>query len=297
MAEQNESEHTIITHINGLSGQPERSAYLIFLSGPMMGKAQALEKGLIVLGRANDLPMTIADSGISRRHCEIDYTGNHTMIRDLGSTNGTFVNGVRITQQELKDGDKIQLSSSTILKYAYQDAAENVFHNEIYKMAVVDALTGAYNKKFFEDRMKEEFSFCQRHQVPLSIVLFDLDHFKKINDTYGHPAGDFVLARIGQVAKAQIRLEDVLARYGGEEFVIILKGSPVPGAVSVAQRLRESVEKEIFEFEGRRIPVTVSVGVVTLAKQEYPDWEQMFRTADTLLYRSKNAGRNRVSHS
>jgi len=296
MADQdNNFEHTIITRLEDLTGPDDKYAYLVFLSGPMMGKMHHLSSGLVVVGRAADIEVPISDPSISRRHCQIEFSNGKTFIRDLGSTNGTFVNGARITEKELRDGDKVQLSTTTIFKYAYQDKAENVFHEEIYKMAVVDALTGAFNKRFFEDRIKEEFAYSLRSHIPLSLVMFDIDHFKKINDTYGHPAGDYVLAQIGAIARSMTRFEDTLARYGGEEFVILLKGSTLQGASLVSERIRKTVEEKAFEFEGQTIRITISIGIATLAERNFSDWEKMLKLADTLLYESKKNGRNRVT--
>ncbi len=273
----------------------DKNSHIIFLSGPLMGKMHRLEEGSVVLGRIGEVNIPINDLGISRRHCEIEYRRGSAILRDLGSTNGTFLNGQRVTESELRDGDKIQISSATIFKYAQQDQIENVFHEELYKMATIDALTGAYNKRTFEERMREEFSYCVRNHVPLSLILFDIDHFKKVNDTYGHPTGDYVLARICDLAKTIIRNEDILARYGGEEFALVLKATDAPGAMILAERLRQLVESSHFAFEGKDVKITLSAGVVTLTKENFENWEAMLKAADEHLYKSKNSGRNRVS--
>lgn len=290
-------DRTIITSIDELAKEKEKHAYIIFLSGPLMGKMHLLEEGTVVLGRIQEVDIPVNDLGISRRHCAIEYSKGRAVLKDLGSTNGTYLNGAKIPEAELRDGDKIQISSSTIFKFAQQDQIENIFHEELYKMAVIDALTGAYNKRFFEERIREEFSYCFRNKVPLSILMFDIDHFKKINDTFGHPTGDFVLGRISALAKTIIRNEDILARYGGEEFVVILKATDAEGALTLAERLRRLIDETEFEFEGKKIHVTISIGVATLTGQNFTNWETMFKLADTLLYKSKNAGRNQVSAS
>lgn len=289
-------EKTVFTTIDG-ENEKDKHFYVIFLSGPLMGKMHLLEEGTITLGRVAEVDIPINDLGISRKHCAIDFYKGHAVLRDLGSTNGTFLNGQRISQADLREGDKIQISSSTILKFDQQDKIENIFHKELYKMAVIDALTGAYNKRYFEERVQEEFSYCFRNKVPLSLVMFDIDHFKNINDTYGHPTGDFVLSRIAALSKTIIRNEDILARYGGEEFIIILKATEAEGALALSERLRRLIEETEFEFEGRKIHVTISVGVTSLMGQNFANWETMLGLADTLLYKSKNAGRNRVSAS
>ena len=287
-------ESTVVTPIPELD-KKEKHAYIVFLSGPLVGKIHLLEEGTVTLGRATDIDIPVNDLGISRHHFTIEYKNGKATMRDLGSTNGTYVNGRKVSQVELKDGDKLQISSNTILKYAYQDKIENIFHTELYRMAVIDPLTGAYNKRYLEERLKEEFSYSLRNQLPLSFLMIDIDWFKAVNDTYGHPAGDFVLAQVAEIAKSVIRQEDVLARYGGEEFSILLKGTDAPGAQTLAERLRHLVDENRFEFEGKPIHTTVSIGVATLQGKNLADYEQMVKAADTLLYQSKNSGRNRVS--
>jgi diguanylate cyclase (GGDEF)-like protein len=287
-------EKTMVVSIE--SDQPkEKQSYILILSGPLMGKMHLLQEGTVVLGRVNDVDIPINDQGISRKHCAISYKKGQATLKDLGSTNGTYVNGVKTPEAILADGDKIQISSSTIFKFAQQDQIDNVFHEELYKMAVVDALTGAHNKRYFEERMREEFSFAFRNQQPLSLIMFDVDHFKKFNDTYGHPAGDYVLRKISELAKQVVRTEDILCRYGGEEFAVILKATDSEGAAILAERLRKAIEESTFEFEGKVLHVTISIGVATLRGQNIHDWNTLLKLADTLLYKSKNTGRNRVS--
>ncbi len=288
-------DQTIITQIPDFKKDKEKQAYIVFLSGPMMGKIHLLEERAITLGRATDIDIPINDLGISRHHASIQYKNGKAIVRDLGSTNGTYLNGRSIKESELQDGDKIQISSSTIIKFAHQDNIENIFHHELYRMAVVDALTGAYNKRYFEERLREEFSYCLRNNVSLSLMMLDLDHFKNINDTYGHQAGDFILSRTAILAKSIVRNEDILARIGGEEFAIILKAANAEGTLVLAERLRRLIDETEFDFEGNKIHITVSIGLTALSGENFSSWETMFKLADTLLYKSKNSGRNKVS--
>ncbi len=289
------TDETVVTNIRGLDKTKEKQAYIIFLSGPLVGKIHLLEESTLIIGRGTDVEIPINDLGISRHHASLHYENGKATLKDMGSTNGTFVNGQRIQEFVLSDGDKIQISSSTILKYAYQDKIENIFHNELYKMAVVDALTGAYNRRYFEERLREEFSYCLRNHVPLSLLMFDIDHFKDINDTYGHPGGDYVLSHVSTLTRSIVRGEDLLARFGGEEFMIILKATDAEGALMLAERLRRLIDESHFEFEGKKIHVTISVGLATLTGENLGDWEEMIHRADDLMYTSKKAGRNRVS--
>ena len=288
-------DRTAIIKIDNIDDN-DKHAYIIFLSGPLMGKVHLLEEGSVTLGRNPDTDLPIKDSAISRQHVTIDYSHGKATLKDLGSTNGTYVNGVRIGNVvELQDNDKIQISSNTIFKYAYQDDIDSIFHNELYKMAVVDALTGANNKRFFEERAQEEFSYHFRNKTPLSLMMFDIDHFKKVNDTYGHPAGDYVLSEISKLTKSVIRNEDIFARYGGEEFVVLLKNTALNGAHILAERLRASIESHFFYFEGTQIKVSVSIGLTTLVERNYQTWEEFLKITDQLLYQSKHNGRNRVT--
>ncbi|MDO8461901.1 MAG: GGDEF domain-containing protein [Deltaproteobacteria bacterium] len=290
-------EETVVTNIPEASGDSKKQAYIIFLSGPLVGKIHLLEEGAITLGRGDDATIMIADLGISRHHLSLICETGKTLIKDMGSTNGTYVNGQRVKEYVLKDGDKIQISSSTIMKFAYQDNIENIFHKELYKMAIIDALTGAYNKRFFEGRLKEEFSYCLRNSVPLSLLIFDIDYFKKINDTYGHRAGDFVLTHLATLARSIIRTEDIFCRYGGEEFTVLLKGTDEAGGILMAERLRRLIEESDFTFDGQLMKVTISLGVTTLKGQNFTDSETMIKLADKYLYKSKNNGRNRSTAS
>ena len=156
---------------------------------------------------------------------------DHVVLEDLGSTNGTYCNGLKVDTKELADGDKILVGSTTILKFTYHDNLDEIFQKQMYESALRDGLTKAFNKRYFTDRLESEFTFSTRHMTPLTLVLFDIDHFKNVNDTFGHPAGDYVLTELSNMMAASLRAEDIFARYGGEEFAIVCRGSDShPGA-------------------------------------------------------------------
>jgi two-component system cell cycle response regulator len=211
----------------------------------------------------------------------------------LNSVNGTLVNGEAIDRYPLRDSDKIQVGEKTILKFAHSDALEEGFHQAMYEAAVRDGLTGTYNKRHFLERLVTEFAFAQRHGMALSLLMVDVDHFKKINDGLGHPAGDQVLITLAQLLTAAIRTEDLLARYGGEEFAILCRGTAIGQASILAQRLRASVESHLFEYRDERISVTISVGVGACLKAT-ANAQQLIVDADAALYEAKRSGRNRV---
>jgi diguanylate cyclase (GGDEF)-like protein len=165
---------------------------------------------------------------------------------------------------------------------------------ELEQTSVTDALTRIYNRRYLQDSMRSEFSRANRHSSPLSYLIFDLDHFKKVNDTYGHPAGDEVLREVARRVKPLLRTEDVFGRYGGEEFSIIMPDTDLKGAFSVAERIRKCIESEPVQFGDIVIPVTTSLGVSTL-ENGIKSSEQLITIADESLYDSKHKGRNCVS--
>jgi diguanylate cyclase (GGDEF)-like protein len=269
-------------------------AYLIVLAGSNVGEMFKVTTSQIVLGRGQGADIQLLDEGISRRHARIRMDGADMVVEDLESRNGTFANGQRVTRHVLHDGDKIQVGSTTILKFTYHDHLDETFQRQMYESALRDGLTKAFNKKYFLDRIESEFRFAKRHRVPLSVILFDIDHFKKINDSAGHLAGDQVLAALARKVAETIRAEDVFARYGGEEFAVICRAIEMPGASAFAERLRIAVEKTDFPFAGQLIPVTISLGVAGLPQVDASEPIGLISAADDALYKAKRDGRNRV---
>jgi two-component system, cell cycle response regulator len=269
-------------------------AYLIVLAGSNVGEMFKITASSITMGRGQGADLQLLDEGISRRHARIYMDVADMVVEDLGSRNGTFANGQRISRHVLRDGDKIQIGSTTILKFTYHDHLDETFQRQMYESALRDGLTKAFNKKYFLDRMESEFRFAKRHRVPLSLILFDIDHFKKINDSAGHLAGDHVLAALARKVAETIRAEDVFARYGGEEFAVICRAIEMPGASAFAERLRVAVEKTEFPFAGQLIPVTISIGVAGLPQVDANDPMGLVSAADDALYQAKRDGRNRV---
>ena len=269
-------------------------AYLIVLAGGNVGEMYRLDEGETFLGRGQTATIKLMDDGISRKHARIVQQGGEVMIEDLQSSNGTIVNGAPVATQLLKDGDKIRLGSTTILKFTYNDQLDESFQQQMYEAALRDGLTKAFNKKYFLDRLETEIAYARRHNAHLSLVMFDVDHFKRVNDTHGHLAGDYVLAKLAKVALATVRAEDVFARYGGEEFGVICRGVSLPSAGILAERLRANVESTLFDHDGHRMPITISVGVAGHPETPVETVPQLIAAADQALYEAKRAGRNRV---
>jgi two-component system cell cycle response regulator len=269
-------------------------AYLIVLAGSNVGEMYRLDEGETFVGRGQNATIKLVDDGISRRHARLVQQGGEVMIEDLKSSNGTIVNGAPVDTQLLKDGDKIRLGSTTILKFTYNDQLDESFQQQMYEAALRDGLTKAFNKKYFLDRLETEIAYARRHTAHLSLLMFDVDHFKHVNDTFGHLAGDYVLAKLAKLASATVRTEDIFARYGGEEFGIICRGVPLASAGILGERLRTSVEAAAFDHDTRRIPITISVGVAGYPEVPIETGPQLIAAADQALYEAKRAGRNRV---
>jgi diguanylate cyclase (GGDEF)-like protein len=270
-------------------------AYLVVLAGTSVGEMYKIESDKTIIGRGQKAQIRLLDDGISREHAQVVIEGSHIVLQDLGSTNGTFCNGLKVDRKELVDGDKILVGSTTILKFTYHDNLDEIFQKQMYESALRDGLTKAFNKKYFTDRLESEFTFSIRHVTPLALVLFDIDHFKKVNDTYGHQAGDHVLSELSTLLTAALRAEDVFARYGGEEFAVICRGSDLSQAQVVGERMRKAVETHRFVYEGTLIPITISLGVAGLPNPAVKDASELVNLADKALYRSKHGGRNRVT--
>ncbi len=295
-----DSERTNVTQLGDLKSLLDKAkrdrAYLIVLAGANVGEMHKLDSsGEIVIGRSTGVAIRLSDDGVSRKHARLVVDQGNVRLDDLGSANGTLVNGTRVVDNiALKDGDQIQIGSTTILKFTYHDSLEEEFQRKMYEAALRDPMTKAYNKKHLSDRLEAELAFARRHNTALSLVMIDVDHFKSVNDTLGHPAGDAVLIKLSQVVQATLRAEDLFARYGGEEFAVLCRGSALAQTAVLAERIRSTVERTLFEFDERPIPVTCSLGVTSLLERPASTVLEFVRFADEALYAAKRGGRNRV---
>jgi diguanylate cyclase (GGDEF)-like protein len=281
-------------------GEPGRKhAFLLVLAGPQFGEIHPLQEGReYVMGRREGSDVHLLDDGISRRHASLRVEGEGARIRDLGSANGTYVDGHRVEEARLSDGSRVQLGAQTTLKFAWTDELEAHYQMRLAESAQQDALTGLYNRRHLEERLSSELAAAQRHARALSLLLVDIDHFKSVNDRYGHLAGDEALKKVASVLAAALRKEDVLARFGGEEFVVIARETGLAGARALGERIRQAVESARLSFEGREVGLTVSIGVtVSIGISEYVPGRtdrDLFQAADRALYAAKQGGRNRV---
>jgi two-component system, cell cycle response regulator len=276
------------SEVLGVTHDRRESACFIVIAGTAVGEVFRLHDGEAIIGRAAGVHIHLEDEGISRRHARVRQVGGDVILEDLGSANGTFVNGEAIREHVLCDGDKVQVGSTTIIKFTFQDHIEESFQRNMLEAARRDGLTKAFSKAYFLDQLTKEVAFANRHGANVSLIMFDLDHFKQINDELGHLAGDAVLVALAAACRATLRTEDVFARYGGEEFAVICRATSLADASHVAERLRATVEHGSFPHTR----VTISAGVAEHVIGEGAT--ALIARADANLYAAKRAGRNRV---
>lgn len=301
--------HTTTTIVLGDQFKLNRQLHgnLIGLEGKAFGHRYLLGGTRFAIGRDPSCDIPLDDAGVSRRHAEIRRVGDHFVVSDLGSKNGTLVQGERIDERQLCDGDLIRIGAS-VFKYLRLNEVELRYHDQMARLTNTDGLTGAYNRRHAWDTLEQHLARITRRGGELSLVLFDIDHFKRLNDTHGHAAGDTTLVQIVQRVQSQNRREDVLARIGGEEFLMILPDTDILEAAEVATRVRDCIARTPFDIgDGKSIPVTVSLGVTDIEEFHQAGGEalidenrtaaadQLVALADAKLYEAKHLGRNRVA--
>jgi diguanylate cyclase (GGDEF)-like protein len=267
---------------------------LLYPPGPDIGRQTRLTGDEYVIGRVPENDIVVDAESVSRRHARVFRSTNEGWcLEDLASTNGSFVNDIRVTRKPLADGDQVRIGEA-IYKFLSGSNVESAYHEEIYRMTILDGLTGVHNKRYFMDFLDRELAAAQRHGHPLTLVMFDIDHFKTINDERGHLAGDHVLKHLAGRIKQRIRREDLVARYGGEEFAAVLNSTELDGGVKFAESIRARIADGPFEYEGEQFQVTVSLGVACTHGETGITPEILIARADEKLYAAKNGGRNRV---
>jgi diguanylate cyclase (GGDEF)-like protein len=271
-----------------------RRPYLIIISGAHLGELHKLGRTRTIIGRGAGADIRLVDDGISREHVELLIDGDRVTVRDLGSTNGTYRNGLRIAAEELADGDKVSIGATTILKFTYQDGIDQHYEQRLYQSALRDGLTHVLKREFFLERLEGEVAFAMRHSSPVALILWDLDRFKLVNDSFGHPAGDRVLEATATAIARLTRREDFLGRYGGEEFALACRATPLTEALQTAERLRRAIERLVIDLGSASIGVTASFGVACCAAPSPANTADLIAAADVAMYRAKALGRNRV---
>lgn len=298
-------ERTLVVKTQDEGDETPGEACLVAVSGPDLGRRFRLRESACTIGRSPDAGIQVEEQGVSRLHALIEQTGNQYAIRDLDSTNGTLVNGHAVRQATLRDGDTLRIGRA-VFKFLMGNNIENAYHEEIYRLTTVDDLTRVSNRRHFLANLERELARSLRYGRALGLILLDIDRFKRINDTWGHLAGDTILHQLAQRVLAICRDEDIFARYGGEEFILLAPESDLQSTGALARRIRLAVASQPFLVDEEKHAVTVSLGVTDIAELQRDQGIEMdasqaaslvphlIRIADEKLYTAKNLGRNRV---
>ncbi|MFK7825357.1 MAG: diguanylate cyclase [Oligoflexales bacterium] len=297
---------TVIAEISQIDLKPHRQkksvASLVQYSGSALGKRYMLAGEKLTIGRSVDADITIGEASVSRIHARIIQQNENIIIEDAGSANGTYINDQKVIgRMSLNDQDMLRLGT-VLLKFFSSDNIDGFIQDKIYRMATIDAGTQIYNKQYLLDSLTSEFQSSISSGRKMSIIYYDLDHFKRVNDTYGHNAGDQILRESSHLVKKLIRKDDILGRFGGEEFIIILPNTDSKTAYELGERVRSACANHIYKLEvvsgGKKQLVqhqqTFSVGISQISsKMRTP--KDLLESADKKLYASKQSGRNKVT--
>jgi diguanylate cyclase (GGDEF)-like protein len=282
--------------LGGVDGTPKGNDCLVVIytkEPTLLGRRFVLDSSPIRIGRGAENHIVLEGDSVSRRHAHFEQRSGAWWCVDDGSTNGSYVNDEQIVREaRMTNGDRIKIGP-TIFKFLSGEDVEAQYHEEIYRMTIIDGLTQVHVKRYLLEALDKELMRARRHQRELSFLMLDIDHFKKINDVHGHLAGDYVLKEVARLIQQRIRRDEVLARYGGEEFAIILPETTLEGACALAEGLREKIEESRFVFQGETIRVTISIGAAILVEEHRASLD-LIKKADEKLYEAKRAGRNRV---
>jgi diguanylate cyclase (GGDEF)-like protein len=281
-----------------LAAVGETEANVILIAHPenrMLGTRFRLRPGSVIeIGRSPSSEISLPEVlSISRSHARLEHQGSRVVVEDLGSTNGTYVNDRLIQKsQQLRSGDRFQVGA-VHFKFLHEADVENAYHLAIYDLVSRDGLTEIFNKRKYEEEVEREVARSARYARPLTLVLFDIDHFKAVNDTYGHLCGDYVLKQLAERVRASLRAEQVFARVGGDEFVILCPETNAENGHRLADKLRDRIAAEPVEYAGFQVPISCSFGAAELSTEMRLATE-LYAAADRALYEAKQAGRNTV---
>jgi diguanylate cyclase (GGDEF)-like protein len=267
------------------------------MSGLEAGRVFSLDHGETIVGRDPGADLWVSDPAVSRKHIRLvhDPVGG-VVLHDLGSRNGTFVEGQRVERRrQLEPGARVQLGPTFLMRFSLGDAQEESFQRSLYESSVRDALTGVFNRRYFDRRLASELAHAHRASGSIAVLLLDVDHFKELNDAYGHQAGDDLLCELARQLGRVVRAEDVLARWGGDEFIVLARNATAEAARQLAERLRTAAQTAYVVANDVPLSPSISVGVVTLCEMD-PDEgpTELIARADDRLYGAKLAGRNCV---
>jgi diguanylate cyclase (GGDEF)-like protein len=295
-----DTDHDLTVEIsNTVPGRPgliNARAYLVHIYPPglSLGTRYALGDTPVLLGRDIKADICIDDASVSRHHARFQPEGDGFCVVDLQSTNGTSVNKVPVkTKCKLKDGDDLRVGNC-IYRFLASGNVEAQYHEEIHRLTIIDVLTHIPNRRYLLQFLERELLRSARYQRPLALVLFDIDHFKSVNDRFGHLGGDFTLRELAVCIQGCIRKEGLFARFGGEEFAVVLPEATLDIGKNVAERIRARVQSHPFQYEGTAFSISISLGVAATSGHEMVTPEELINQADGHLYQAKREGRNRV---
>lgn len=258
------------------------------------GRSIKLDHLPLRIGRDPSNELVLDDDGVSRRHARIEWRTDRLVLMDVGSTNGTLLNDAELSGiVELRTGDRIQVGS-TIFKYLSASDLEAALHEQIFSNATTDALTGLRSKRHMKDELGREFSRARRYNRTFSLLMLDIDHFKAVNDDYGHQVGDIALRGVAGIVLSCLPTDSLAARYGGEEFVVLLLETKLEDAVAIAERIRRAVAELTVTYREVSLQVTVSIGCAEYSHDDESEL-RLFERADQRMYAAKAAGRNAVA--
>jgi diguanylate cyclase (GGDEF)-like protein len=280
-----------------LSRSERTRAVLVELQGAQPGAVFRVDAPSAVIGRSSRAEVALSDSTVSWEHARLSIEGGIVFAEDLSSRNGTFVNERRLVERTpLVDGDYLGVGGgSTLFKFSMMDEFEEGVLRTLFDLAQRDPLTGLYNRRYFDDRLRSEFLFAQRHDTTLGFLFIDIDHFKRVNDTQGHPRGDAVLKLVARSIQKVMRPEDVLSRYGGEEFTVLVRASSLRNLEILGTRICHRIHALAFVLSSQGLGVTVSIGISSLGTgPRFDSAEALLASADAALYEAKANGGNRV---
>jgi diguanylate cyclase (GGDEF)-like protein len=277
-----------------LHTEPLDRPVLLRMDGVQAGEVISLTILPCVVGRHPSCQLIIDDPSVSRRHARVFLQNGELWLQDLGSRNGTFVDGRQLESKRLSDGTLLQIGHLASFRFTIVSARQEKVLRELFESSTRDALTGLYNRRHFDERFKSELAYAKRHGFDLGLVMVDIDHFKRINDTHGHAAGDVVLKQVAVTLARQLRTEDLIARIGGEEFTVLLRGIGPQGCSCLAERLRVATQSLAINIDGTTIPVTISAGSACVSETPDGSVKSLLQCADQRLYSAKHNGRNRV---
>jgi diguanylate cyclase (GGDEF)-like protein len=287
---------TTVTKLKNLPAEHAADQFLVVIyadKSAALGSRHVLGSGPVRVGRMSDNDIVLDDDAVSRRHARLEKRADGWAVMDVGSRNGTLVNEREVSGvMMLRPGDHLQIGR-TIFKLLGGNRAEAEFFEEIYRLRITDNLTKVVNRRRFDEVLEGEVLRARRHERPLSLLMFDIDWFKRVNDDHGHLMGDTVLREVAQFAQTRVRRDDTIARYGGEEFVVLMPETALKNAQLVAEQLRAGIAGHAMEYRGVRLSVSVSVGCAELRESDFAPTD-LVRRADEKLYEAKNAGRNCV---